>query len=233
MQEEGWVVCRAFKKKATAQSNNKSMEGWDSSNYFYEGHEAVMDTSDRRRHHYLSRSINPPSFMPLSSSSHSYFCKQEFDHQNSTNMNNLNIFMQSDHPFLQLPQLESPSLPMLKRPINNNNNNNNDLEEIDQLMNKGQSSMDKVTDWRALDKFVASQLSHDNNNEQPGDHHIHNHPGIGSSFGGLDHHTHNESADMALFIRDEEGGEGEEDTLINGFLASTSESELGVCIFDK
>lgn len=53
----------------------------------------------------------------------------------------------NDALFLQLPQLESPKIPPSYGSINNNsmyNNNNN---------------YDQVTDWRVLDKFVASQLS--------------------------------------------------------------------------
>ncbi|KAL8168012.1 hypothetical protein V2J09_009511 [Rumex salicifolius] len=250
-QEEGWVVCRAFKKKATAQSNqNKGIDqGWDSaSNYFFDQADetrilnSVMDTPDRR-HHYLPR--NPPSFIPSSSSPHNYLCKQEIEHR-TNNRSNLSIPMQSDHhhhhPFMQLPQLESPSFSLMKRPmISDHVTNNHDLEGLEK-MKKGKynaGSMEKVTDWRALDKFVASQLSHDHN-EQPGDH-----QGVGSSFGV--HHNQGimNNDDMALFLlqstnggrddQEEEEEEEEEDgeKLISGFLASSSESELGICIFDK
>nr|AXJ94105.1 NAC domain containing transcription factor NAC5 [Fagopyrum tataricum] len=238
-QEEGWVVCRAFKKRATTQSNNnKAIEGWGSSNYLYEGEH----TSNIN--HYRPR--NPSSFLPLSSSQ-SFLCKQEIEHQNNPNMNmnmnNLNIFMQSDHePFLQLPQLESPSLPLLKRPISSisllsDQNNNNEVEETtdDQQMNKLGQPMEKVTDWRALDKFVASQLSH-------GDHE-HDYQEPSSSFGGHDHQEvvkNGSAVDMVSLLlqsdhsyggRDEE--EGDDHKLINGLLASSPEGELGVCIFEK
>ncbi|KAJ6989634.1 3-oxo-5-alpha-steroid 4-dehydrogenase family protein isoform 1 [Populus alba x Populus x berolinensis] len=65
--------------------------------------------------------------------------------------------------FVQLPQLESPSLPLIKRPsssvslISENNNSNKEVEEQNRMLSN--NSTQKVTDWRALDKFVASQLS--------------------------------------------------------------------------
>ncbi|MBA0590398.1 hypothetical protein Gorai_019104, partial [Gossypium raimondii] len=146
LQEEGWVVCRAFKKKTTGQT--KSIDVWDSSYDEPSGISSVVDPLD-----YLSR--QPQNLLPPS-----YLCKQE------TEAENLN-FVHSDQ-FVQLPQLESPSLPLIKKPTsislvpeNNINNNTNHKEEEDHLLKImcNNNNNEKVTDWRTLDKFVASQLS--------------------------------------------------------------------------
>lgn len=72
-------------------------------------------------------------------------CKQE------TELEALKL-IHSSTAVIQLPQLESPSLPPAKRPTSLAAGNSEHEEEQEQL---------KVTDWRALDKFIASQLSHD------------------------------------------------------------------------
>ncbi|XP_044493236.1 NAC domain-containing protein 37-like [Mangifera indica] len=138
-QEEGWVVCRAFKKRTNGQT--KSVEGWDSS-YFYDEPSGVSSVVDPIE--YISR--QPPSLL-----AQNFMCKQELEGDNLS-------FMQSDQ-YLQLPQLESPSLPILKRPSSISLTSENNKEEEH---NKGNINFNKkVTDWRALDKFVASQLSQD------------------------------------------------------------------------
>nr|UBT01662.1 NAC transcription factor 58 [Litchi chinensis] len=172
-QEEGWVVCRAFKKRTNGQS--KSIEGWDSS-YFYDEPSGVSSVVDPIE--YMSRQ-QPQGFL-----SQNLLCKQEIEADNLS-------FMQSDQN-LQLPQLESPSLPLLKRPISSislTSENNEELVEDHQQQNRKTSNnaattttKKAVTDWRALDKFVASQLS-----QEEGD----------SSFGG------HSNSDMALLLLQE------------------------------
>ncbi|XP_022141188.1 NAC domain-containing protein 7-like [Momordica charantia] len=161
-QEEGWVVCRVFKKRiATVRRMNE--------------HESPCWYDE------------PMSFMPNldspNQSSHSNFiphhvssfpCKKEVD-----------LGYQQPHPqdhFLHLPLLESQKLlqsvtntsafaldinlqasnfqPSAQKQQNmdqnllflfENNNNNNE-----------QTMEDQLTDWRVFDKYVASQLSHEN-----------------------------------------------------------------------
>ncbi|KAJ0039620.1 hypothetical protein Pint_28422 [Pistacia integerrima] len=89
---------------------------------------------------------NTPSFL-----AQNFMCKQELEGDNLS-------FMHSDL-YLQLPQLESPSLPIQNRPSSISLTSENNEEEEH---NKGNNNSNKkVTDWRALDKFVASQLSQD------------------------------------------------------------------------
>ncbi|GJR10514.1 hypothetical protein Tco_0793166 [Tanacetum coccineum] len=158
-------------------------------------------------------------------------CKQELEAAENLN------FVYCDQ-FIQLPQLESPSLPTIKWPssvslalsmenndqedsllrgrnISNNNSDNNNVSYT--------NNTSKVTDWRALDKFVASQLSQEDQ-YGPGE-------GLSSNFRGQ------EKSDTAYMFmegaREEEDGEGAEK--LNGFLSSTNQDhcDIGICIFDN
>ncbi|OMO84607.1 hypothetical protein COLO4_21946, partial [Corchorus olitorius] len=208
--EEGWVVCRAFKKRTTnGQSNNKNIEGWDSS-YFYDETSNVSSVVDPIE--FISRQTGQNINLPQN-----FLCKQE------TEADNIN-FIHSEQ-FVQLPQLESPSLPLIKRPssislVSENTINNNHEEDQEQQINRmcnNSNSSKKVTDWRALDKFVASQLSHEERLFE-GDQ--------GVSFEG-----NNSNADMALLLL--QSSSREEGNKLNEFLNSSSDCGIGICIFDK
>ncbi|KAL8200400.1 hypothetical protein R6Q57_011739 [Mikania cordata] len=214
-QEEGWVVCRAFKKRSTGQT--KRTDRWES-NFFYDDSSSVspaMDSID-----YItsqpSRSIYSQSIM----------CKQEFEATENLD------FVHCDQ-FIQLPQLESPSLQSIKMPSTislvaptDDNDQENDLPKGGDI--KGHNSINnkdvtkKVTDWRALDKFVASQLSQE---DQYGIR-----EGLSSSFEGKLNSTMS-----CVFV---EGGREEEDDggggMISGFLSSTNQEhcDIGMCIFE-
>ncbi|XP_022752164.1 NAC domain-containing protein 37-like isoform X2 [Durio zibethinus] len=152
-QEEGWVVCRAFKKRTTGQ---KSIEGWDSS-YFYD-------------------------------------------------------------EFVQLPQLESPSLPLIKRPSSISLISESTNYEEEDHQNRMCNNTKKVTDWRALDRFVASQLSHEDRYD-------------GEGVSSFDINNNNNS-DMALLLLESSGRE--EGNKLNEFLnLSSSDCDIGICIFDN
>ncbi|KAI3451472.1 hypothetical protein Pfo_008137 [Paulownia fortunei] len=197
LQEEGWVVCRAFKKRTTGQTKS-SIEGWDSTYYYDEpsGVSSVVDSID-----YITRQQQPSNFL-----SQNLVCKQEIEAAENLH------FVQSDQ-FVQLPQLESPSLPLMKRPspisvateINNN--------EDDDRYIRGSNSK-KVTDWRDLDKFVASQLSHGDRYEGLD---------VGSSF-----ESHSDS-DLGLLLL--QSGREEGGPKLNEL--STSDCDIGICIFNK
>ncbi|XP_031275438.1 LOW QUALITY PROTEIN: NAC domain-containing protein 37-like [Pistacia vera] len=187
-QEEGWVVCRAFKKRTNGQT--KSIEVWDSSYYYDEpsGVSSVVDPIE-----YISR--QPPSFL-----AQNFMCKQELEGDNLS-------FMHSDL-YLQLPQLESPSLPIQNRPSSISLTSENNEEEEH---NKGNNNSNKkVTDWRALDKFVASQLSQDQDRCE-GE----------SSFGAED------NSDMALLLLQSGRREGNK---VKGILLIEAAETLGVGI---
>ncbi|XP_010263910.1 PREDICTED: NAC domain-containing protein 37-like [Nelumbo nucifera] len=185
--EEGWVVCRAFKKRT---SQTRSNEGWESG-YLYD------ETSG------VSSIVDPIDYIPRPQH-RNFVCKQEID------ADNLNL-LHSD-TFVQLPQLESPSLPLIKRPSLTSmvlTVSNEDEEPMRRCKNT-----EKVTDWRALDKFVASQLSQGERYD-----------GEGISNFGVHH-----SSDMALLLLQSNREEGNK---FNGFFGSSSDCDIGICVFDK
>ncbi|MED6181400.1 hypothetical protein PIB30_019116 [Stylosanthes scabra] len=208
-QEEGWVVCRAFKKRTTTTNvQTKSMEGWDSSRYLYEEAsgggggsgggvvESIEQLLSRQGGHHHHQSS-------------SFMCKQEIE----------NMQANADQ-FIELPQLESPTtLPLAnsKRPSTSNN--------------KEASKKVVTTDWRDLDKFVASQLSHG------GDH------DTLPSF--MDNNQSGNISDMSLLqllqssssSRDN-NNEGNKLMMMSNmsmspFLNTTSDSDIGICVFEN
>ncbi|KAA3475679.1 NAC domain-containing protein 7-like [Gossypium australe] len=196
--EEGWVVCRAFKKRITGQT--KKMQVWESS-YFYDeasGMSSVVDPID-----YISRQ----NFLPQN-----LLCKKEAD-------NYSNFVDHSDDQFVELPQLESPSLPLIKRPSSISEKTKHEEEDDEELNNSK-----KLTDWRALDKFVASQLSQEDRFEGEGV----------SSFDAINNNNNNSNSnnsDMALMLL--QNSSREEGNKLNEFLNSSSDCDIGICLFSK
>ncbi|KAK9143236.1 hypothetical protein Syun_012636 [Stephania yunnanensis] len=144
-QEEGWVVCRVFKKRITTIRKTSEHE----SPCWYDEQVSFMpelDSPKRVDHH-------------MGYHHHAYPCKQELELQ----------YQIPHESFLQLPQLESPKLPQ-----HSTANSSSALTQDEQMQqshhqrninslfnNKNEQLVDQVTDWRVLDKFVASQLSQD------------------------------------------------------------------------
>lgn len=162
-QEEGWVVCRAFKKRLTAVQ--KMIE--HDSPIWYDDQVSFMPDLDS------PKQISHPNLTNYNLNHH-YPCKREL---------NLHYPMPHNH-LLQLPLLESPK--MLQPSVNcssmgtytidinhgntsinenylnpqnyNTNNYGGNSGNTNEVINE------QAMDWRVLDKFVASQLSH---NEVP------------------------------------------------------------------
>ncbi|CAN0902556.1 NAC domain-containing protein 7 [Linum grandiflorum] len=151
-QEEGWVVCRVFKKRITTMrkmnDHDVSSCNWyvddqlSSSSFMHHDHSPDQTTSNSHppppihHHHHLYNT---------SSSS----CKKEL-------ATHFPLPRHQDQYFLQLPLLQSPKPPpQTASPYGMETNNMLD---------------DQVTDWRVLDKFVASQLSQGEQDEDQEDH---------------------------------------------------------------
>ncbi|KAD6453435.1 hypothetical protein R6Q59_015324 [Mikania micrantha] len=157
-QEEGWVVCRVFKKHITTV---RRMDEHDSLCYNYDQVSFMPDYESPKR------------------ASHPYTSNHSYPHQLPTKseLDEMHDILPHEHSFLQLPQLESLRFPqppaagrstLYKRTLQpptdhqqsninllnygNNNNNNGDRQDL------------QPTDWRVLDNFVASQLSNDHQN---------------------------------------------------------------------
>lgn len=158
MQEEGWVVCRVFKKRiATTQKLSEH-----DSPVWYDDHVSFMPDMESPKQHSYNPNLSYNNY-PYTNS-----CKKEMA---------LHYGIPPDH-FLQLPLLESPKVlqaaaGMSCRPLNINPvtnlqspgfNQDHVHQTLDQnfhsvFRNNGEHSGEQVTDWRVLDKFVASQLS--------------------------------------------------------------------------
>ncbi|XP_027356044.1 NAC domain-containing protein 7-like [Abrus precatorius] len=161
-QEEGWVVCRVFKKRVTTMrkvSEHDSPCWYDEQVSFMQDLDSPKQTSQSNLVYQLP-----------------YPCKKELD---------LPYQLPRDH-YLQLPLLESPKLLQSASTITSNPMAAYGLDVISQAStlfpssllqeqevgrqnfqppycnnNSTEQGVDQVTDWRVLDKFVASQLSQD------------------------------------------------------------------------
>ncbi|XP_025014619.1 NAC domain-containing protein 7 [Ricinus communis] len=173
-QEEGWVVCRVFKKRITTMRKVNEHE----SSSWYDDQVSFMQEEDSPK-----QNSHPDLAYHVS-----YTCKKELGFQYQ---------VPHDH-FLQLPLLQSPKLLQVAANVSctstaaygldmnqqartpqsssvaqeghlhqrreqslhslfaNNQSNNNNTEQ----------AVDQVTDWRVLDKFVASQLSQEDVNKE-------------------------------------------------------------------
>ncbi|XP_016697153.1 NAC domain-containing protein 7 isoform X1 [Gossypium hirsutum] len=139
-QEEGWVVCRVFKKRIPAISKVSQYE----SPCWYD--DQVSFTPD------LASPMQNMAYHHLP-----YSCKKELD---------LKYQAPNEH-YLQLPLLDSPKLlhPSVEAfglDINNASTLQETHEQHLQTLyanTNNEHAADQVTDWRILDKFVASQLS--------------------------------------------------------------------------
>ncbi|AET03821.2 putative transcription factor NAM family [Medicago truncatula] len=169
-QEEGWVVCKAFKKKTSVQA--KTNERWDPSHLHDEQTSSIISRVDP---------IDLILRQPQRISAQNFMYKQEIEAEADT----LLRFMHSEQ-LVPLPQLQSPSL------------------------TKRQNSMpiisEKVTDWRDLDKFVASQLSQED-------------------------HRHETSSDMSLFLL--QSSKDDEENKLSSFLTTRSDCDIGICVFEN
>nr|ANV19797.1 NAC5 [Haloxylon ammodendron] len=169
-QEEGWVVCRVFKKRmATVRKLDDPPCWYDDQVSFM----ADMDSPGARMPHHPNYHTPNSNFHHHHHQHNMYPCKQELE------IVPYNMSHQHD-PFLQLPQLESPRMPHASMqscgtipPYGTSSNMPSSVLTQDQVFHSqhmdsmfgntcgSDQFFDQVTDWRVLDKFVASQLSHD------------------------------------------------------------------------
>ncbi|KAL0446180.1 UNVERIFIED_CONTAM: NAC domain-containing protein 7 [Sesamum latifolium] len=138
-------------------------EGEHDSPYWYDDQPSFMPDFDP------TRRVSPlfASYPP-----HNQTCKQELEMQYK---------MPNNDAFLQLPDLESPKLQQSSSSVISNCHpivpyglqDVDRMQESDQMhrnmlyinVNNEQAASDQITDWRVLDKFVASQLSQDDGND--------------------------------------------------------------------
>ncbi|RWW72406.1 hypothetical protein BHE74_00019801, partial [Ensete ventricosum] len=159
-QEEGWVVCRVFKKRLAAvrRVSDHNSPCW------YDDHVSSFITDLNS-----AKQISPQPDMVYHQHHHLLPCKPELD---------VHYHLPHDS-FLQLPQLESPKLPMYVSHATAFQSSiiteeeliqsSKQFEIISTYDNTGNidQAKEQVTDWRVLDKFVASQLTHNDICREP------------------------------------------------------------------
>ncbi|KAK7263846.1 hypothetical protein RJT34_31443 [Clitoria ternatea] len=146
-QEEGWVVCRVFKKRVTTM---RKVSEHDSPCWYDDQVPFMQDLDSPKQPSQSNNLVYQQQQLP-------YPCKKELDHHHFPYQ-----MPRVDH-FLQLPLLESPKLlqsnplatyhaPTTLLPLSS-------LPHQEEHQNFQATFNDQVTDWRVFDKFVASQLS--------------------------------------------------------------------------
>ncbi|KAJ1298994.1 hypothetical protein BS78_01G497100 [Paspalum vaginatum] len=218
-QEEGWVVCRAFKKRTAYPARSMAM-AWDSS-YSYRGVSAMgavaadagafVDTD--------------AAYAQMRRQSKSARFKQEAE------LDGAAALLQYSSHLVELPQLESPSAQLAPKPSQAS------VDEVDGTDDNGgrrgkKARADEVaTDWRALDKFVASQLS----------------PAECAAAGGLEAASasttaaanagtqldHGEDDDMAALLFLNSDGREEEERWTGLLGPAGGDGDFGLCVFEK
>ncbi|KAG7535810.1 NAC domain [Arabidopsis thaliana x Arabidopsis arenosa] len=133
--EEGWVVCRAFKKRTNVPTKRRQL--WDSNCIFYDASTHLEPLDERSRHN--------PDF---AGTTFKQELLSEANHVEDGDFGSMYLQSIDDDQFYQLPQLESPSLQSEITP-----------QILENSSRKDEVSAEKrITDWRSLDKFVATQL---------------------------------------------------------------------------
>lgn len=140
-QEEGWVVCRVFKKRlpTTRRESDPDAPCW------------YIDDDGPFMHDLNSPMIAMPPQHGMA------LQEQHLQMLNNTYKRELKLQFQmpTHHAFSTIPhELESPSFHSLLVSPDHQANVHQHVQLIE-------NAVDQVTDWRVLDKFVASQLSND------------------------------------------------------------------------
>ncbi|CAN0908602.1 NAC domain-containing protein 7 [Linum grandiflorum] len=166
MQEEGWVVCRVFKKRLPTTMRRFGDQSESPFNWYNDQPSLLqeLDSPSQNAHHRPYPSL-PPSFLLLQQQQQDYLhCKQELDQ-----LQHKHVHRRPEPSFLKLPQLESPNVPIT---ANGNNSYSSMVPSYrpyehslssappvnrDSTFNE-QEQLANTTDWRVMEKFVASQL---------------------------------------------------------------------------
>jgi hypothetical protein len=216
LQEEGWVVCRAFKKR-TAYPGRSMALAWDSS-FAYRDPNAMMGAAAAAE---AAAFVDPnAAYAQIRRQSKSERFKQEAE------LDGTAAFLQYSSHLIELPQLESPSA--LLAP-NASQASMTEEEDADRGRRGKKVLAEKVaTDWRALDKFVASQLSP---TEGGGGMEATASAAVASVGSQLDQHV--EDDDMAALLLLNSDGREEVERWA-GLLGPTGgDGDLGICVFEK
>lgn len=163
MQEEGWVVCRAFKKPTP--NHRQDYEAWNHAYYLRNHHNnnvitsrlpSSMDLLITTENHMIMNNNNNPNINEATAFDHNYNSVQEL----VSNHIFSDIQLMNELPKLDSPSSISPNLATsnnnesLQQNISNNGINNEDFIEDERSNNSGQ-----YIDWKNLDSLLVSQVT--------------------------------------------------------------------------
>ncbi|KAK1421391.1 hypothetical protein QVD17_23690 [Tagetes erecta] len=144
-QEEGWVVCRVFKKRLPVMRRTSEHEPM-----WYDDHQGSFlpeIDSPTTQNNILSSLGNNAYQYPYGS------CKQELDQQQNYQITPGHCLQPG---LLEAPKIHSTSNSSM--PVYNIDINQGCVDLEPSLLTQDQHFNDQLTDWHVLDKFVASQL---------------------------------------------------------------------------
>ncbi|XP_062209082.1 NAC domain-containing protein 37-like [Phragmites australis] len=207
-QEEGWVVCRAFKKRTAYPARSMAL-AWDSS-YAYREPNVMADAAA-----FVNTNA---AYAQIRRQSKSARFKQEAELDGAAAS-----FLQYSSHLVELPQLESPSAALAP------NASQASAEEEEDASGgrrgKKERADEVAADWRALDKFVASQLSPSECSGLDATASV--------ATAGVDLQLDHGEDDMAALLFLNGDGREEVDRWTGLLGPAGGDGELGICVFEK
>ncbi|CAN4097954.1 unnamed protein product [Withania somnifera] len=167
-QEEGWVVCRAFKKPSP--NKQPSFEAWHNAYYFrgtntiYRPNSSLSETTSTPMDHQPVNNINA---FNQTTNFHQFIFNPSHNHQSMISNNTSQNF--SENHLVELPQLDSPTISTsfctkdrsLGEQSYTANNNEDDCDEEKHSTNGINNSL-FYGDWKNFDTLIEppSHISH-------------------------------------------------------------------------
>ncbi|CAN1842739.1 NAC domain-containing protein 26 [Linum perenne] len=148
--EEGWVVCRVFKKRITTMRKVNDHDSSSCSWYLDDQLSSSSFMHDINSPDQTTSTSHPPPPPPSLHHHHHHLYNTSHCKKELSNPAHFPLSRHQDQYFLQLPLLQSPTPPP---------------GQTASSYDRGMLD-DQVTDWRVLDKFVASQLSQGDQDEE-------------------------------------------------------------------
>uniref|UniRef100_A0A1J3HWU5 Protein SOMBRERO n=1 Tax=Noccaea caerulescens TaxID=107243 RepID=A0A1J3HWU5_NOCCA len=138
VQEEGWVVCRAFRKPIPNQ-RPLGYEPWQNQLYHVDSSNNYSSSATMNTSHHIGASSSSPNLSQMLMSNNHY--------------SNVSSSMHHQYGNIELPQLDSPSL---SPSLGTNKDQNESFEQEEE------KSFNCV-DWRTLDSLLDTQVTHPQN----------------------------------------------------------------------
>lgn len=149
LQEEGWVVCRAFRKPTPSHQRPQGFEVWNHAYYAREnsGLRLPISSVDFDEEKHMVNQNQPASF-------HNCFASaQELVSNNQSIVDHIQLTSEV------LPQLDSPTISANLTTTNENFQHNSTMINDDNYDNERSNNSSQYIDWKNLENFLSSQLT--------------------------------------------------------------------------